>query len=199
MSGYWTHNDPYCWPQTNILRNRLEIRDQSALDEAENGLVNVRAIAGFPNGRFSLTHYRACHRWLFGDVYDWAGNYRTVRLAKSQSVFCFPEHIDSQMRQLFGELKAQNFLRQSCRDAFVKRAAWFWSQLNAIHPFREGNGRTQTLFLANIALAGGWYLDLTRLAPKPTLSAMIASFKTGHGGPLEVLIDGLIHQQELKP
>jgi cell filamentation protein len=192
MSGYWANNDPYCWPGTNILRNRLEIRDQSALDEAENGLVNVRAIAGLPNGRFSLTHYRACHRWLFGDVYDWAGQYRRVRLAKGESVFCFPEHIDSQMRALFGALRAGQYLGQTRRKAFVKRAAWFWSEINAIHPFREGNGRTQALFLANMALAGGWYLDLTRLAPEPTLLAMIASFKAGTGAPLEALVDGLI-------
>jgi cell filamentation protein len=192
MSGYWANNDPYCWPGTNILRNRLEIRDQSALDEAENGLVNVRAIAGLPNGRFSLTHYRACHRWLFGDVYDWAGQYRRVRLAKGESVFCFPEHIDSQMRASFGALRAGQYLGQTRRKAFVKRAAWFWSEINAIHPFREGNGRTQTLFLANMALAGGWYLDLTRLAPEPTLLAMVASFKAGTGAPLEALVDGLI-------
>jgi cell filamentation protein len=192
MSSYWANNDPYCWPGTNILRNRLEIRDQSALDEAESGLVSVRAIAGLPNGRFSLTHYRACHRWLFGDVYGWAGQYRRVRLAKGESVFCFPEHIDSQMRALFGALRAGQYLGQTRRKAFVKRAAWFWSEINAIHPFREGNGRTQTLFLANLALAGGWYLDLTRLKPEPTLLAMIASFKAGNGTPLEALVDGLI-------
>jgi cell filamentation protein len=192
VSSYLTNSDPYCWPGTNILRNRLNIRNQSALDEAENGLVNVRAIAGRPNGRFSLTHYRACHRWLFGDVYDWAGQYRRVRLAKGESVFCFPEHIDSQMRALFGELRAGQYLGQIERTAFVTRAAWFWSEINAIHPFREGNGRTQTLFLANMALAGGWYLDLTRLGPEPTLAAMIASFKAGTGAPLEAHVDGLI-------
>jgi cell filamentation protein len=192
MSSYWANKDPYCWPGTNILRNRLEIRDRSALDEAENGLVSARAIAGLPNGRYSLTHYRACHRWLFGDVYGWAGQYRRVRLAKGESVFCFPEHIDSQMRALFGALRAGQYLGQTRRKAFVKRAAWFWSEINAIHPFREGNGRTQTLFLANLALAGGWYLDLTRLKPEPTLLAMIASFKAGNGTPLEALVDGLI-------
>jgi cell filamentation protein len=159
------------------------------LSEAETALVETRAKAGLPNGRFSLTHYRACHRWLFGDLYDWAGTFRTVRLAKGQSVFCFPEHIDGQMRALFQSLKDQGHLAQTNRSEFVARAAWFWSELNAIHPFREGNGRTQTLFLANMALAGGWYLDLTRLAPKPTIDAMVASFKAGSGVSLEALIE----------
>jgi cell filamentation protein len=122
-----------------------------------------------------------------------------VRLAKGQSVFCFPEHIEGQLRALFGELKAGHYLKQTTCDDFVRRAAWFWSAINAVHPFREGNGRTQTLFLANMALAGGWYLDLTRLEPEPTIAAMIASFKAGSYAPLEALVDGLIHQEKLKP
>lgn len=122
----------------------------------------------------------------------WAGRYRTVQLAKAESVFCFPQHIDAQMRTLFEELKQKDFLRQLSRSQFVTTASWFWSELNAIHPFREGNGRTQTLFLANMALDGGWYLDLTRLKPKPTIEAMVARFKSGGGAPLESLIDSLL-------
>jgi cell filamentation protein len=90
MSNYWADKDPYCWPDTDVLRNRLRIRDQAALNEAENGFVSVRATAGLPHGRFSLTQYRACHRWLFGDVYDWAGQYRRVRLAKGGKRFLLP-------------------------------------------------------------------------------------------------------------
>jgi cell filamentation protein len=75
-------------------------------------------------------------------------------LAKGQSVFCFPEHIDGQMKAVFTDLKSGGYLKQTSRLAFVERAAWFWSEINAIHPFREGNGRTQTLFLAEMALAG---------------------------------------------
>jgi cell filamentation protein len=192
MSDYWSPSDPYCWTDSaDVLRNRLGIKAAENLAEAETGFVETRIRAGLPKGRFSVTHYRACHRWLFGDVYHWAGQYRTVRLSKGRSVFCYPEHIDSQMKTLFANLKSGGHLRQTSREAFVERAAWFWSELNAIHPFREGNGRTQTLFLAEMALAGGWYLDLTRLQPKPTIEAMVASFKAGSGGPLEALVDGL--------
>lgn len=117
--------------------------------------MRARADIGLPEGRFSLTHYRACHRWLFGDLYDWAGRYRAVRLANGQSVFCFPEHIDGQMRALFLSLKDQGHLAQTRRSDFVTRTAWFWSELNAIHPFREGNGRTQTLFFGKHGLGRG--------------------------------------------
>lgn len=193
MSDYWVGNDPYCWPTSaGVLRNRLGLTASPELEEAETALVEARAIAGLPNGRFSVTHYRACHAWLFGDVYAWAGRYRRVRLAKGQSVFCFPEHIDGQMRALFLALKQGGYLAQKGRHDFVTRAAWFWSELTAIHPFREGNGRTQTLFLANLALAGGWYLDLTRLEPATTIAAIVGSFKAGNGVPLEALVGSLI-------
>jgi cell filamentation protein len=116
MSDYWALNDPYCWPErSGVLRNRLGLKDGQELSEAETAFVDARAKAGLPFGRFSLTHYRACHRWLFGDLYEWAGHYRTVRLAKGQSVFCFPEHIDGQMRTLFKDLKANDYLKQKSR------------------------------------------------------------------------------------
>jgi cell filamentation protein len=193
MSDYWASDDPYCWSDASeVLKNRLGLKSSAPLQEAETAFVEARARAGLPSGRFSLTHYRACHTWLFGDVYDWAGSYRTVRLAKGSSVFCFPEHIDGQMKALFEDLKRGGFLRQTHRAEFVSRAAWFWSEINAIDPFREGNGRVQTLFLANMALSGGWYLDLTRLQPTPTIDAMIASFKAGSGVQLEDLVNDLI-------
>ena len=192
MTVYWSGNDPYCWPNTTTLRNRLNITASIKLQSVESDLVRARADLGLPAGRFSLTHYRSCHKWLFGDVYAWAGNYRSVRLTKVESVFCFPEFIDCQMRALFLGLKQTNFLCQKDPVEFVQRAAHFWSEINAIHPFREGNGRTQTLFLAQMALDGGWFLDLTRLLPEPTIAAMTASFKTGNGKPLEPLIEGLI-------
>jgi cell filamentation protein len=192
MTKYWAGNDPYCWPSSPCLKNRLQLTDPVKLQIVEGDLVRARADIGLPNGRFSVTHYCACHRWLFGDIYAWAGQYRTVRLAKSKSVFCYPEHIGSQMRTLFSDLKQGGFLAQTDRATFVARTAWFWSELNAIHPFREGNGRTQTLFLANLALAGGWYLDLTRLKPTPTLAAMADSFQSGSGQPLLSLVESLI-------
>ena len=192
MSDYWAGNDPYCQPSSNVLANKFGLVDGDRLQLVEADVVRARANLGLPNSQFSVTHYRACHQWLFGDVYDWAGSYRSVRLTKGQSVFCYPEHIDGQMRALFADLKSGGKLGQKARADFVTRAAWFWSEINAIHPFREGNGRTPTLFLANLALAGGWYLDLTRLEPDATIAAMIASFKAGSGGPLAGLVDGLI-------
>ncbi|NJR20284.1 MAG: hypothetical protein HC777_01550 [Hyphomonadaceae bacterium] len=105
MSDYWVGETVYCWNQSDVLRNKLNIFEADKLSKVEADIVRGRAILGLPAGRFSLSHYKACHKWLFGDVYSWAGRFRTVRLAREESVFCYPEFIDGQMRSLFQELK----------------------------------------------------------------------------------------------
>ena len=99
----------------------------------------------------------------FQDVYTWAGNIRTVRIGKDGSMFCYPEHIRSQMRTLFGRLRRGRYLRDLTPDEFVLKATTFLATLNAIHPFRDGNGRTQLAFMALLAACAGHSLLLDRL------------------------------------
>lgn len=131
------------------------------------------------------------HRHLFQDVYTWAGRPRTVRLAKDGSVFCYPEHIDRELARVFAGLRARNALRGLSSDGFAAGAAQFLAELNAIHPFREGNGRTQNTFLALLAASAGHPLDLDRLDPDALLAAMIASFN-GDERPLTAVLLDLI-------
>ena len=91
----------------------------------------------------------------FQDVYTWAGNIRTVRIGKDGRMFCYPEHIRSQMRTLFGRLRRGRYLRDLTPDEFVLKATTFLATLNAIHPFRDGNGRTQLAFMALLAACAG--------------------------------------------
>jgi cell filamentation protein len=135
-----------------------------------------RADEPFPAGRLSVRHYCRFHRHLFQDCYRWAGRYRTVRISKGQSTFCYPEHIAGQMRTTFRWLRDRQFLRDLTADTFCEGAAHFFAELNAIHPFRDGNGRTQLSFLALIAEQAGHALILTRLRPRAFLIAAIASF-----------------------
>lgn len=136
-----------------------------------------RSMEPLPNGRFGVAHYKAVHRHLFGDVYRWAGRFRNVRIAKSGAMFCYPEHIVAQMDQLFERLKGDRLLQGLDRDAFARRAAAFLATLNHIHPFREGNGRSQTAFLGALSARAGWPLDYGRLDEDAFLDAMIRSFR----------------------
>lgn len=183
--------DPYCYPGTTILKNLADIRDQTGLEEFEAVMTALRAEEPLPRGRLSLSHYRAIHHHLFQDVYLWAGQYRMVRLSKDGSAFCYPEHIEQEMRRLFMALREDRYLAGRSPETFAANAAQFLSTLNAIHPFREGNGRTQVTFLSLLAGRAGHPLDLDRLEPEAFLAAMIASFK-GNDTPLEREIRDLI-------
>jgi cell filamentation protein len=188
---YESGPDPYCHPGTSVLKNRLGLRDQSELDAFEAFITAQRGEEPLPRGRLGRAHYRAIHRHLFQDVFDWAGRLRTVRVAKGGSMFCYPEHIDGEMRKLFGRLRAERFLRGLSADEFARRSAHALSELNAIHPFREGNGRTQLTYLTLLAAHAGHPLALERMDPSAMLAAMVESFKADER-PLAALIARLI-------
>ncbi|MDQ1153441.1 Fic family protein [Brevundimonas sp. SORGH_AS_0993] len=188
---YEAFDDPYCYPGTLVLRNRLGLKDPEALEAFETEISTARAAEPLPRGRLSVTHYRAVHRHLFQDVYNWAGEFRTVRIAKGGNAFCFPEYIAPEMAKLFARLRGEAWLRDRDTITFVDGATAFLSALNQIHPFREGNGRTQLAFLAVLADRAGHRLEFDRLRPDAMLHAMIASFHD-ETDPLRVLLAALV-------
>ena len=184
--------DPDCYPDSTVLKNLPDLRGQDELDAFEAACTMQRADEPLPSGRFGVRHYQAIHRHLFQDVYAWAGAFRTVRVSKGASTFCYPEHIAREMARLLSTLKARRYLRDLTGEQFAEQAAEFLATLNAIHPFREGNGRTQTLFLALLADRANHPLDLDRLEPARFLATMIQSFG-GDSEPLACQIWDLIN------
>jgi cell filamentation protein len=114
-----------------------------------------------------------------------------VRLSKQGNPFCFPEHIAAQATKLFADLKAKKYLEDLSPKEFAENAAHFLAELNAIHAFREGNGRTQLSFFCLLADRAGHPVGLEKLDPDAMLNAMIASFD-GDETELTVVISGLI-------
>jgi cell filamentation protein, protein adenylyltransferase len=188
---YRAEPDPYCYPATTVLINRLGTTDQSILGAFEAEMTSQRAAEPLPTGRLSYSHYRSIHRHFFQDVYRWAGRIRTVRISKGSSEFCYPENIDREMRRLFASLTAQKYFRGLGALKFAENAAHFLAELNAIHPFREGNGRMQLTFLTILAQDAGHQLNLERLDPAAMLAAMVASFR-GDEAPLAGIILELV-------
>lgn len=176
FGGYDAFEDPYSYPSLDCLKNRLGLRDPALLQAFELEMSTLRAEEPLPMGRFGPAHYRRIHRHLFQDVYSWAGHYRTVRTAKDGNWFCFPEHIPEQMDRLFERLHAPPFLSGAHAEDFVFAAAAFLADLNAIHPFREGNGRSQLAFLHLVALRADHPLRLDQIRRETFLPAMIESF-----------------------
>ncbi len=169
--------DPYCYPGTTVLKNIPNLRTQVDLAAFEAVATAQRSDEPLPVGKLSVAHYRAIHRHLFQDVYAWAGKFRTVRMTKGGSAFCYPEHIAREMKTLFSELRKRRYFSGLTKVRFTREAAHFLSTLNAIHPFREGNGRTQLTFLTLLADHAGHPLHLERLAPEAMMDAMVQSFQ----------------------
>ena len=188
---YAAVEDPYCYPGTTILKNKLGLKSQRELDAFESEMSFERSTESLPSGRLSYSHYRAIHRHLFQDVYAWAGKVRTVRISKGESTFCYPEHIDQEMAKLFTALRRARHLRGTSPQVFAKQAAHFLAELNAIHPFREGNGRSQLTFLTLLAERAGRPLALKRMHPERIMQAVIASFG-GQEAPLARMILSLV-------
>jgi cell filamentation protein len=145
---YATFEDPYCYENSDVLRNKPDFRNQNDLDRFEAAITAQRAEEPIQDIDLTAAAYCRLHQHLFQDVYGWAGRYRTIRLIKGGSVFCYPENIPAEMSRLFNELEAQDGFREPDAGAFITKTARFLSEINAIHPFREGNGRTQNVFLA---------------------------------------------------
>lgn len=167
--------DPYLYLGTQVLRNKLDIRDADELDRAERNLVRTRNREGVPRGNFDLAHLKAIHHHLFQDVYDWAGQVRTLEISKGPSSFMFRQFIESGMADVHSRLVKSRFLSGLGRDDFAREAGKIIGDVNHIHPFREGNGRTQALYLKQLSAQAGHPLDLTQIGRKAWIEASIAA------------------------
>lgn len=170
-------SDPvYCYPPDHVvLRNKLDLRDVAQLDYVEREFVTQRTAQGIPSGTFDLAHLRAIHRHLFQDVYDWAGELRTVEIAKGGNQFQFRRYISNGMADVHRRVVAGGYLKNLAADDFAARAGEIIGDINYVHPFREGNGRTQALYLEQLALQAGHPLDLRRIVRDEWMAASRAA------------------------
>lgn len=172
--------DPYLDKETGVLRNLLGIKDQAELDSAESSLSFLRAsqLRELPiQGGFDLAHLQAIHKRLFGDVYDWAGQVRQVEIQRGDTVFARQLAIEGAARQLFGQLALEQRLSGLDADRFGERAGYFLGEINVLHPFREGNGRTQREFISQLARSTGRRIDWTGVSQAEMTSASIAAYR----------------------
>ncbi|HEY3740925.1 MAG TPA: Fic family protein [Bryobacteraceae bacterium] len=140
-------------------------------------LRGVELIARAKPGRLDTDQLRDVHRYLFQDVYHWAGELRTVRIEKPGAVFAFPAHIEWALKDAFKKLRNEAHLNGLAIDRFAERAAYYLGELNAIHPFREGNGRTQREFIRQLASHNRFELDWSRTTRDQMMTASILSFR----------------------
>jgi len=149
---YFTGQSKYCYPDTNILKNKLNIKDEQELEKAERNLTLLRLanlqMYGIPNKNFnfSVDYFIEIHRFLFQDLYDFAGKFRTEEINKFPIMFCVSKFIYENLNGLINQMKKQANNINNEED-LIAYLAYFYGEINTVHPFREGNGRSLREFL----------------------------------------------------
>lgn len=168
----------YCYEHSHVLRNKLDIRDAEALQTAEREIVALRILEAERTpirGKLDFRHLCALHRYMFGDIYTWAGKLRTVNISKGNP-FCNCDVLNIYASELFGKLKAEQYLLDTQKEHIPERLAHYLSEINILHPFREGNGRVQRLFIEYLALVAGYTVDFNSVTATEMIEASVFAF-----------------------
>jgi len=191
MTDYFTGKD-------EVLSNKLGIKDKELLENAEADIVFIRlAELGYRplQGDFDFAHLKRIHKHLFSDIYPFAGKVRKKDIAKEGSVFCYTKFIEPTQKEIFKKLKDNNYLVGLEREEFAQMLAELSADLNALHPFREGNGRTIRFFLTQVAKNAGFEIAFENIEKQELIAADIKAF-TGDILPLIKLYKSAITKSE---
>ena len=172
---YEARNSIYCYPNSNVLINKLDLKNAKRLEKAEKMIVLAKLYdlrQGKIKGNFDKAHFISIHKYLFEDLYSFAGKFRTENIAKNSFSFAEWEYIESELDRVLLKLKDENFLEGLNKEDLAKRLSFYMSELNVLHPFREGNGRVIREFIRELALRNGYIIDYTKTTTQELLDAM---------------------------
>lgn len=183
---------PYCYPGTFVYRNKLDIRDADLLQSFER-LETLNRMETLPrDAPIGVEGYCGIHRYLFENIYDWAGEFRRVDTGRGGDPFCRADYIASELAKRFAAIRREDCLSGLAPGDFAARAAEHIGELNAIHPFLDGNGRAQRGFLDILAERAGHEIDLARIDPRQWTQASIAAFRQGDYAPMRDVFAGAL-------
>lgn len=175
---YGSSKSKYCYPDTDILINNLDIRDEDLLKEAE-GLYSAQRLleleAAPLEGDFDFLHVKKIHKHIFQDIYPFAGEIREENISKGMTRFAGVQFIEPSANVLFDQLRSENHLVGMPIEEFSMRAAHYMAELNMLHPFREGNGRVLREFIRSLALKSGYSSKWDAVDKDELLAASIES------------------------
>jgi cell filamentation protein len=183
--------DRYLYDGTAVLKNKLGITDNSQLQTAEANITTIQSnrLAMKPlKGNFDIKHLQAIHKFLFRNIYAWAGKIRNVDLSKSNTYFANHNCIIPVANELFAKLAAEKHLSGLLPEQFADSAAYYLGEINAIHPFRDGNGRAQREFINHLAYKNGYCINWKNISRTEMLEASIEAFHSEEPTKLSTLI-----------
>ena len=175
---YTTTQSIYCYPDSNVLKNKLNIRDNKLLKTAEEEITLIKQMELLKKpikGNFSKAHLMNIHKFIFEDIYPFAGKIRREQISKADTMFYPPNLIDRELDKVFSKIKEKNMLKETDEDKVFDNLAYVMAELNIIHPFREGNGRSIREFIRLMAKRMGYDLNWGNVDKDELLEASILS------------------------
>ncbi|MBR4892429.1 MAG: Fic family protein [Clostridia bacterium] len=175
---YTTTQSIYCYPNSNVLRNKLNIRDNELLKTAEEEITLIKQMELLKNpikGNFSKAHLMNIHKFIFEDMYSFAGKIRQEQISKADTMIYPPNLIDRELDKVFSKIKEKNMLKEIDEEKVFDNLAYVMVELNIIHPFREGNGRAIREFIRLMAKRLGYDLNWGNADKEELLEASILS------------------------
>lgn len=174
---YGAGADPYCYPNTDILINALDIHDDIWLEEAKRDISALCAnTIEFAPPPYDLNYLALIHKALFSDLYPWAGKLRTIDISKGETRFCSYQRIQVEAGKLFAGVNYGQLFIELPRQELIKSIAEFYAELNIVHPFREGNGRAQRILFEHMIINCGYEIDWSLTDADEWLHANIAGY-----------------------
>jgi cell filamentation protein len=170
-----------CYEGTTCLINKFGIKDEKELSQMETRITTAKCKELEVNpidGDFGFEHYKAIHKYIFEDLYDWAGLVRTASISKKGTVFTLPESIEPLADRIFTGLQKENCYIGYDNDRYIDSIVDFYCRTNMLHPFREGNGRTQRVFLTQLIRHSGHDINFSTI---DTDELMIATIQSANG------------------
>lgn len=155
-----------CYAGTTVLKNKLNIQNEKELNDIEAVVTAYRSaeyLCNSTNSSFDYFHYCEIHKYLFEDIYEWAGEIRKIDISKKGTIFHRAENLERDMKALFLYLKDENYFLNLNHNEFCDKIAEFFHDLNILHPFREGNGRTERLFITKLIQNAGYEIDFSEI------------------------------------
>lgn len=173
--SYIDVEDLYTYPNSKVLKNIPAVRDLEKLHLIEHLFVSNRIteLAEKPILVNSMDSIRAIHKYLFQDMYTWAGEYRKVNISKQGHPFMAYQSFP-QGQQYINGLIQQFLFRKLSKIEISKQLAVILDDLNHMHPFREGNGRSQREGIRCLALKKGYILELNPVEKEDVYEAYMA-------------------------
>jgi cell filamentation protein len=189
-------SDEYCCPETDVLKNKLGIKNNEALAIAEREITSLKLLMLYNMpiiGTYDLKNLCKIHKIIFEDIYEWAGQIRKGEfLSKGDSIFCRGIYIPENAYKIFTNILEEDNLCGLNKSNFIERLAYYMGEVNALHPFREGNGRTCREFFRQLSLSANYILDFSKTGKEELLEADVEAFNGQYEKLIKILDKAII-------